>query len=100
VLAEPRVVVCNNGFVTLPDEIYETLRNAAANGIVYVREDHDVVTISIGKLKDSRRRHLHHRYRIRALRDAARVAIIEFPDALQLMPAEWRTPRLVRPEGA
>ncbi|HEY5609596.1 MAG TPA: hypothetical protein VIL97_00200 [Thermoanaerobaculia bacterium] len=97
-IAEPRVVVCNNGFITLPDEIYETLRSAAPNGIVYVREDQDVVTISIGKLKDARRRQLHHRYRIRALRDAARVAIIELPDGVQLMPAEWRTARLARRE--
>lgn len=92
-IAESRVVACNNGFIVLPDELYETLRSGAVNGSVYLREDEDVVTISVAKLQGARRRLLNHGYRIHALREASRVAIIEFPEGVQLMPAEWRGSR-------
>lgn len=85
---EPIYVVCNNGVFFLPAEVYESLASFTRNGVVYLRQDDDVLTISSIRLADGRRRQLHTRYRATMFRGATMLAIVNLKESLQVMAVE------------
>jgi hypothetical protein len=84
-------VRCIAGVFTLPPEIFEALQAAATTGLIYLREDEDMLTLSPTRFTDARRRQLHPSYRILKYRDVVKVAIINMDENIRIMPVEWRT---------
>ena len=80
----------------MPDEVYATLRESAPSALVFLRHDEDVLIISAERMIDSRRRQLHHTYRIPTFRYATKLAIMTLGGTLQVMPVEWRETREAR----
>jgi hypothetical protein len=83
---EPHTIVCHNGVFVLPDTIYKSLASFARNDFIYVREDKDALLISTIPVADGRKRVLHMRLRAPMLRSARQLAIVDFRDAIRVMP--------------
>lgn len=77
--------------MTLPQEVYEALRAASPSGMVFLRHDEDVLTISPTRFLDARRRQLHQSYRSPILRAAVKASVMVLGEVIQVMPVEWRT---------
>src|SRR5256885_15150877 len=92
-LPDPVYVVCRNGVFGLPEAIYQTLAALVPRGMVYLREDEDVLTISTYKLAGGRRRQLNGHYRAAMFRTATQLAIIDLKESLRIMAVGWRAPR-------
>ena len=87
---EPLIIRCAGGTFTLQLPLDEALRAAAPNGLIYMREDEDMLTISATRVADARRRHLHPSYRLGIFRDVVKLAVIDMTENLRIMPVEWR----------
>lgn len=85
---EEHFVACRHGVFTLPETIYKSLAALVTNGFVYLREDHDVLTISTTKIADGHRRVLHTRYRSQMFRQATRLAIVNLNESIRVMAVE------------
>ena len=79
-------IVCHNGVFVLPDTIYKSLAAFARNDFVYLREDDDALLISTTPIADGRKRVLHMRLRAQMFRNARQLAIVDFHDAIRVMP--------------
>jgi hypothetical protein len=86
---EPQYVVCRNGVFILPETIVRSLA-AHARGLVYTREDDDVLTISASQLTGGHRRPLTARFRALMFRQATQLAIVDLNDSLRIMGVNWR----------
>jgi hypothetical protein len=82
---EEHFVICHNGVFTLPEAIYKSLATLVTNGFVYVREDHDTLTISTTRIADGHRRLLHTRYRAPMFRMARKLAIVNLKESIKVM---------------
>jgi len=89
-LPDPVYVVCNNGVFTLPEPIYHALAALVPKGMVYLREDEDVLTICTHKVEGGRRRQLNDHYRAAMFRTATQLAIIDLKESLRIMAVQWR----------
>ena len=87
---EESYVICHNGVFMLPEPIYKSLATHVTNGFVYLREDHDTLTISTTRLADGRRRVLNTRYRSPMFRNASRLAIVDLKESILVMAVERR----------
>ena len=83
---EPPTIVCYNGVFVLPETIYKSLASFARNDFVYLREDDDALLILTIPIADGRRRVLHMRLRSPMFRNARQLAIVDFRDAIRVMP--------------
>jgi len=92
--------VCNNGVFQLPEEIFRSLSAQVTNGFVYLREDHDVLTISTTKIAGGRRRTLNTRYRSPMFRESTRVAIVDLKESIRVMSIESAPERSESPPAA
>ena len=79
----PQYVVCRNGVFTLPEAVVRAL-HAQCRGLVYMREDDDVL-ISATRLADGRSRPLTPRFRAVMFRGATKLAIVTLPDSVREM---------------
>lgn len=91
---EPVFVPCINGLFSIPDALFEALRQACPEGTLYIRQDEDVLTISPTRITDARKRHLAQRYRIPMFRTATQLAIIDMVENIRVMAVQWRPNRL------
>jgi hypothetical protein len=83
---EQLTIVCHNGVFVLPEAVYKSLAAFARNDFVYIREDDDALLISTIPIADGRRRVLHMRLRTTMFRNARQLAIVDFRDAIRVMP--------------
>jgi hypothetical protein len=88
---DPLIIRCAGGVFTLPTELLEWLRSRTTTGLIYIREDEDVLILSPTRITDARRRALHPSYRIASYRDVVKVAVINMDENVRIMPVEWRT---------
>jgi hypothetical protein len=70
--------------------VYQWLHNASPSGIIYQRQDEDVLTLSPTRLADGRRRRLNERYRIQMFRGATRLVFLHMSDTIHVMAVQWR----------
>lgn len=82
---------CSGGTFELPPSAFARLEAACVSGLVYLRQDEDILTISPVRLVDGRRRRLRNHYRVPMFRTVTRLAVLELGDTIVLMPAQWRT---------
>lgn len=94
---EELYVICHNGVFVLPESIYKSLATQVTNGFVYLREDHDALTISTMRLTDGRRRVLNTRYRSSMFLTAARLAIVDLKESILVMAVERRNVKEAAP---
>jgi len=83
---EQLTIVCHNGVFVLPEAVYKSLASFARNDFIYIREDEDALLISTIPITDGRRRVLHMRLRAQMFRNARQLAIVDFRDAVRVMP--------------
>ena len=86
---EPQYVACRNGVFILPDAVLRVM-SAHCRGLVYLREDEEVLTISASQLAGGHKRPLTARFRVAMFREATRLAIVDVHDSLRIMGVEWR----------
>lgn len=82
---EPLYMVCRNGTFFLPESIYRALEALVTNGFVYLRQDHDTLTISSTRLVGGHRRPLNARVRVPMFRTATRLGIVDLRDSIRVM---------------
>jgi hypothetical protein len=83
---QQQYVICHQGSFVLPDEVYRWLEPMVTNGFVYLRQDHDALTISSTRLTDGYRRVFQPRFRSPMFRAARQLAIVNLQDSLLIMP--------------
>lgn len=93
---QPVFVPCINGLFSIPDELFEGLRQACPQGTLYIRQDEDILTISPTRITDARKRHLNQRYRIPMFRTATQLAVIDMVENIRVMAVQWRPHRASR----
>jgi hypothetical protein len=98
IMRELPQIACVSGVFTLPDEMFRNLKRAAANGLIYIRQDEDSMILSPTRIADGRRRQLNRQYRAQIFRTATRLAVIEMGDTVRLMAVQWRPTRPPRDE--
>ena len=77
----------------MPENLFQALRAASPTGVIYQREDEDVVTFSSNRMTDGRRRKLHSAYRFLKFREATQLVIVDMKDSIQIMASAWRKRR-------
>lgn len=78
-------VICHHGVFVLPDELTKALAAQIRNGFVYLREDDEVLTISIAPIDGGYRRLLSGRFRAPMFRGAATLGIVDYRESLRVM---------------
>jgi hypothetical protein len=87
---ESRYMACRNGVFFLPDAVLTSLAAFVLKGVVYLREDADMLTISSTKVTGGHRRVMGSRFRASMFRDATMLAIVDFKDSIRIMGVEWK----------
>jgi hypothetical protein len=88
--AGPLTLPCTNGEFVLPEEVFSTLQAASPGGIVYIRQDDEMLTISPTRIAGARRKQLSRQLYARMFRFATSLMVLDMIENFRLQATEWR----------